>query len=63
MKRQQLNTWLIAGPVLAVLLWSVVFPNVTVVAGSFEHGLEYWRRFAASPTDMEALTNTLVVAF
>ena len=56
------NVWPLALPVFLLLIWTVVYPNVTVVLGSFEQGLEYWRRFAASPTDMEALRNTLVVS-
>src|SRR5262245_50542252 len=62
MKRHR-GTYLIAVPVLAVLLWTVVLPNITVVAGSFSQGLELWRKFAESPTDMEALRNTLIIAF
>ncbi len=56
------GTWLIAGPVLALLAWVVVLPNLHVIAGSFEHGLENWRAFAASPGDREALRTTLVIA-
>jgi iron(III) transport system permease protein len=56
------GTWLIAGPVLALLAWVVVLPNITVIAGSFAHGLENWRAFAASPGDLEALRTTLVIA-
>jgi iron(III) transport system permease protein len=52
----------LAIPVLAILLWSVVYPNVSVIAGSFGEGLEHWRRFAASPTDREALIATLIIA-
>ncbi len=52
----------LALPVLALLLWAVVYPNVSVIAGSFENGLEHWRRFAASPTDREALRSTLIIA-
>ena len=40
----------------------MVYPNVSVIAGSFENGLEHWRRFAASPTDREALRSTLIIA-
>jgi len=57
-----LGTWLIAAPLFAILLWSVVWPNVSVVAGSFSRGLDYWRAFADSPADREALWSTLVVA-
>ena len=60
--RTGLGTWGLALPVLLALTWAVVFPNVAVIAGSFERGLAYWREFAASPTDREALRNTLVVA-
>ncbi|HKV51136.1 MAG TPA: iron ABC transporter permease [Gemmatimonadaceae bacterium] len=56
------GTWLFALPVLLVLLWSVVYPNASIIAGSFEHGLRSWRAFAASPTDREALRTTLVIA-
>ena len=57
------GNWLIALPVLALLLWSVVYPNAAVIAGSFENGLGHWREFAASPTDREALTTTLFISF
>lgn len=53
---------LLALPVLALLLWSVVYPNIAVVAGSFGQGLDYWRQFAASPADREALVTTLVMS-
>ena len=56
------GTWLFALPVLLVLLWSVVYPNASIIAGSFEHGLRSWRAFASSPTDREALRTTLVIA-
>ena len=48
--------------VLALLIWSVVLPNVSVIAGSFAHGLDDWRSFAASPADREALWSTLVIS-
>ena len=57
-----LGTWLIAAPVFAVLLWTVVYPNVSVIAGSFTGGLASWRAFIASPADREALRATLIVA-
>jgi iron(III) transport system permease protein len=47
---------------LALLLWSVVYPNVAVIAGSFARGLTDWREFAASPADREALVGTVIVA-
>ena len=52
----------LAIPVLLLLVWTVLYPNVSVVVGSFEGGLEHWRRFAASPTDREALSATLIIA-
>ena len=52
----------LAIPVLAVLIWAVVYPNVSVIVGSFEGGLGHWRRFMASPTDREALTATLIIS-
>lgn len=56
------GTWVIAAPVLLVLAWSVLYPNVAVIAQSFAHGLAYWREFASSPTDLEALRTTIVIA-
>jgi iron(III) transport system permease protein len=47
---------------LALLAWSVVLPNVSVIIGSFARGLEDWRAFAASPADREALWSTLVIS-
>jgi len=55
-------TWLLAGPVLAILAWIVVYPNLNVIAGSFAQGLASWREFAASPGDREALRTTLLIA-
>ncbi len=57
-----LGTWLIAGPVMVLLLWSVVYPNVRVVLESFSGGLDHWRAFIASPADREALRATLVIS-
>ncbi|HET7632608.1 MAG TPA: iron ABC transporter permease [Gemmatimonadaceae bacterium] len=48
--------------VLAILAWSVVYPNVSVVVGSFARGLADWRAFFHSPADHEALVNTIVIA-
>jgi len=62
-KRDARASWLLAAPVLALLLWCVVYPNVTIIVGSFGHGLGYWREFAHSPSDIEALRTTLEVAF
>ena len=48
--------------VLALLAWSVVYPNASVVAGSFAHGLTDWRAFFSSPADHEALINTIIIS-
>src|SRR5215208_5102482 len=56
------RSWIIAAPVLALLLWSIVYPNVAVIVGSFENGLGHWREFMASPTDREALTTSIVIS-
>ena len=58
-RRQSL---LIALPVILLLLWTVVYPNVAVIVGSFENGLGHWREFAASPADREALWTSLVIS-
>ena len=54
-------TWL-AVVVLALLAWSVVYPNVAVIAGSFARGLTDWRAFIDSPADRQALVSTLIVS-
>ena len=41
--------------VLVLLAWSVVLPNVSVILGSFERGLDDWRAFVASPADRDAI--------
>lgn len=46
----------------ALLLWSVVYPNAAVIVGSFEHGLDDWRAFLASPADLDALRGTVIVS-
>ena len=56
------RSWIIAGPVLALLLWSVVYPNVAVIVGSFSNGFGYWREFMSSPADREALTTSIVIS-
>ena len=56
------GTWWIAGPVLALLVWLVVLPNVQVIAGSFAGGFAHWREWLASPGDQEALRTTLVIS-
>ena len=53
---------LIAWPLFAVLLWAVVYPNVSVIAGSFAHGLGYWKAFVDSPADREALWTSIWVS-
>ncbi len=52
----------LAVAVLALLAWSVVYPNVSVVAGTFAHGLTDWRIFFTSRADHEALVNTIIIA-
>ncbi|HTK50199.1 MAG TPA: iron ABC transporter permease [Gemmatimonadaceae bacterium] len=52
----------IAALLLALLLWSVVYPNAAIVVGSFERGLGDWRDFAASPADRDALWGTILVS-
>jgi iron(III) transport system permease protein len=56
------QSWRIAVPLIALLLWTVIYPNVAVIAGSFENGLGHWREFAASPADREALWTSIVIA-
>ena len=56
------GTWFIAVPVLALLAWVVILPNLQVIAGSFDHGFQNWRDFLASPGDREALRTTLIIA-
>lgn len=56
------STWLIALPIILLLFWTVVFPNIAVVAGSFGDGLGHWRTFAASPGDREALWTSVVIS-
>ena len=60
--KESRRSWAIALPVLALLLWTVVYPNVAVIAGSFENGLGHWREFLASPSDREAVTTSLVIS-
>lgn len=56
------QSWILAVPVIALLLWTVVYPNVAVIAGSFEDGLGHWREFANSPADREALWTSIVIS-
>src|SRR6478672_9230630 len=62
MKSARTSSWVIAAPVIALLVWAVIYPNAAVVAGSFENGLGHWREFAASPADREALWTSLVIS-
>jgi iron(III) transport system permease protein len=62
MRKRNLGTWALALPVLLLLAWTVVLPNLSTVAGSFENGLSAWREFARSPADREALWTTLVIS-
>jgi iron(III) transport system permease protein len=48
--------------VTALLTWSVIYPNVRVIAGSFESGLADWKTFFASPADRDATLSTLIIA-
>ncbi|MDQ6634433.1 MAG: iron ABC transporter permease [Gemmatimonadota bacterium] len=56
------GVFVVALVLLALLLWSVVYPNVAVIVGSFDRGLTDWREFARSPADLEALRGTLIVS-
>jgi len=49
---------LAALPLLLILAWTVIYPNLSVIAGSFGH----WREFAESPSDVEALKNSIIIA-
>lgn len=49
---------LAALPLLLILLWMVVYPNVAVISGSLGH----WGEFAGSPSDVEALVNSLIIS-
>jgi iron(III) transport system permease protein len=48
--------------VIALLAWSVIYPNVRVIAASFENGLADWRAFLASPADRDATVSTLIIS-
>ncbi len=60
--RDTRRSWLLALPVLVVLLWTVAFPNVAVIFGSFENGLGHWREFINSPSDREALSTSIFIS-
>lgn len=49
---------LAALPLLLILAWTVIYPNISVIAGSFGH----WKEFAESPSDVEALKNSIIIA-
>jgi iron(III) transport system permease protein len=51
-----------AALLLALLFWSVVYPNVAVIAGSFAGGMKDWREFFTNPADLDALRGTVVVS-
>ncbi len=56
------GTRLAAWALIVVLLWTVAYPNAAVVAGSFAHGLGYWRAFIESPADREALWTSVWIS-
>jgi iron(III) transport system permease protein len=49
---------LAALPLLLILAWTVIYPNAAVIVGSFGH----WIEFAQSPSDVEALENSIIIA-
>src|SRR3984957_11296904 len=58
----QRRTSILAFVLLAILLWAVAYPNAAVVIQSFGHGLGYWREFAESPADREAVWTSLWIS-
>ncbi len=52
----------VAFVLLALLLWTVVYPNAAVIVGSFARGLADWREFASNPADLDALRGTVIVS-
>ena len=60
--RDARRSWLLALPVLVLLFWTVAFPNIAVILGSFEEGLGHWREFMASPADREALSTSIFIS-
>lgn len=58
----RIGTGLVSLLVIAVLSWAVIYPNVHVIAASFENGLDDWRAFVTSPADREATLSTLIIA-
>jgi iron(III) transport system permease protein len=62
MKPDRARIWMLALPLLALLVWAVVYPNAYVVVESFGANFAHWRAFFASPGDREAVINTAIVA-
>lgn len=60
--RRARSALLLALPLILLLAWLTVYPNIAVVAGSFAQGTGFWRAFAASPSDREALVTTLWIS-
>jgi iron(III) transport system permease protein len=56
--RSERMATLAALPLLLVLVWTVIYPNVAVILGSIGH----WREFVESPSDVEALKNSIIIA-
>ncbi len=59
--RRPPGRWLVllaALPLFAVVAWTVIYPNIAVIAGSVGH----WAEFADSPSDVEALRNSIIIA-
>jgi iron(III) transport system permease protein len=59
---RRVGTTVVSLTVVAVLSWAVIYPNVRVIAGSFESGLADWRAFFVSPADREATVSTLIIS-
>lgn len=57
---------LIAAPVLLLLLWLVLYPNLFVLGDSFDtgagFGFDNYRRFLASRSEMQALWNSVWIS-
>jgi iron(III) transport system permease protein len=60
------RTTLIVAPVLILLVWLVLYPNLFVLLDSLRTGadftLEHYRRFAASRSEREALWNSVWIS-
>jgi iron(III) transport system permease protein len=61
-RRSRAGTWALSVPLLAVLLWAVVYPNAAVVVNSFEGGLGHWREFLGNRASLEATWWTMVIS-